>query len=187
MTTLDKLYSGSSHHDIELEGNIYGPLDEHYMFAWGADYQGTLLDNHRPDIVAPRRFELDMAMSLAGDLGLHYGETDVPWALSVLDWDISDRSGPRMDVESMSDAQIRLDRANRHFRRKVGAVFNDDDAVRLLAQMYSEMVVETSDFNFCEHGRSLAKLTAANFCEVGANGIYITGRGQRFIESLNTA
>ena len=30
----------------------------------------------------------------------------------------------------------------------------------------------------------MAKLTAANFCEVGANVIYITESGQRFIASI---
>ena len=51
--------------------------------------------------------------------------------------------------------------------------------------MYSNVVVETDDFDFCQHGRALAKLTAANFCEVGANSIYITEPGQRFIDNIN--
>ena len=84
----------------------------------------------------------------------------------------------------MSDTGRRLDRANRHFRLKAGAVFNDPDALDLLTRMNSQILVETSDFDFCNDGRSLAKLTAANFCDVGANGIFITDRGCRFIAKL---
>ena len=51
--------------------------------------------------------------------------------------------------------------------------------------MYSNVVVETDEFDFCQHGRALAKLTAASFCEVGANSIYITEPGQRFIDNIN--
>ena len=83
------------------------------------------------------------------------------------------------------DLRRRLDRANRHFRRKAAAVLNDEAALRLLATMYTRVVVETDDFDFCEHGRALAKLTAANFCEISANSIYITKPGQRFIDNIN--
>lgn len=79
----------------------------------------------------------------------------------------------------------RLDNVNRHFKRKAAAVFNDDAALTLLATLYENVVVETEEFDFCEHGRSLAKLAAANFCEVGANGIFITESGQRFIDNIN--
>jgi hypothetical protein len=87
-------------------------------------------------------------------------------------------------VDFLADLQNRLEEVNRHFRRKIAAVVNDDAAVRLLASMYQDVVVETSDFNFSRDGRSLAKLTAAHFCEVGANGVYITDQGRRFVASL---
>ena len=85
----------------------------------------------------------------------------------------------------VADLRRRLNNANRHFRRKAAAVFNDDAALTLLATLYESVVVETEDFDFCEHGQALAKLTAANFAEVGANGIFITEPGQRFIDNIN--
>ena len=87
--------------------------------------------------------------------------------------------------QSREDLQRRLDNVNRHFRRQAAAVFNDDDALNLLATLYESVVVATEDFNFCRDGRALAKLAAANFAEVGANGIFITESGQRFIENIN--
>jgi hypothetical protein len=89
------------------------------------------------------------------------------------------------DAELSSDLRSRLDEVHRHFRRKAASVLNDDAALRLLAVLYSKTVVRTADFDFCKDGRSLAKLTAAHFCEVGANGVYITDRGQRLIRSLS--
>lgn len=83
------------------------------------------------------------------------------------------------------DLERRLGNVNRHFRRKAAAVFNDNDALTLLATLYESVVVETEEFDFCQHGRALAKLTAANFAEVGANGIFITESGQRFIDNIN--
>ena len=89
------------------------------------------------------------------------------------------------DTTLLSDLRTRLNEVNMHFRRKAASVLNDDAALRLLAVLYSKTVVRTSDFDFCKDGRSLAKLTAAHFCEVGANGIYITDRGQRLIRALS--
>ena len=87
--------------------------------------------------------------------------------------------------QSQVDLKRRLDNANRHFRRKAAAVFNDDAALTLLATLYERVVVTTEDFDFCQQGRALAKLAAANFAEVGANGIFITESGQRFIDNIN--
>ena len=81
--------------------------------------------------------------------------------------------------------QQRLDNANRHFRRKAAEVLADEDAVCLLADMYESINIVFDDFDACEHGVALARLAAANFCEIGARGIYITEAGQRFIEALN--
>ena len=79
----------------------------------------------------------------------------------------------------------RLDNANRHFRRKAAEVLADEDAVRLLADLYQSVNIALDEFDTCERGFALAKLTAANFCEVGARVIYITEAGQRFIEALD--
>jgi hypothetical protein len=78
----------------------------------------------------------------------------------------------------------RLDNANRYFHRKAAEVFSDDVALRLLAAIYQVGVIDLADFDSCEYGVPLAKLTAANFCEIGARVIYVTESGQRFIESI---
>ena len=65
-------------------------------------------------------------------------------------------------------------------------MFGDEDAVRLLARLYQTVIVDIADFDACKDGVSLAKLTAANFCEIGAKSIYITEAGQNFIDALNS-
>ena len=82
------------------------------------------------------------------------------------------------------DLRRRLDNANLYFHRKATEVFSDDVALRLLAAIYEIGVVDLEDFDACEYGVPLAKLTAANFCEIGAKVIYITESGQQFIESI---
>ena len=78
----------------------------------------------------------------------------------------------------------RLLNANDYFRRKASEVFNDDAALRLLSEMHQRVVVDIPELPLGEEGLALAKLTAANFCEIGAKVIYITQAGQRFIESI---
>ena len=85
---------------------------------------------------------------------------------------------------SVDVLQQRLDNANALFRRKAAEVFNDDAALRLLAELYEDVIIDISDFDSGKHGLSLAKLTAAHFCEIGANVIYITESGQRFIKAI---
>jgi len=80
----------------------------------------------------------------------------------------------------------RLDNANNHFRKKAAAVFGDGDAVHLLARLYQAATVDIADFDARKDGVSLAKLTAANFCEIGAKSIYITEAGQNFIDAVNS-
>lgn len=80
----------------------------------------------------------------------------------------------------------RLDNANNHFRKKAAEVFGDGDAVRLLARLYQAVTVDIADFDARKDGVSLAKLTAANFCEIGAKSIYITEAGQNFIDAVNS-
>ena len=93
----------------------------------------------------------------------------------------------RFSFDSPDNLRQRLENANRHFRRKAAEVFTDDAALRLLATMYEDVIVDIPDFDLGKHGLSLAKLTAAHFCEIGANVIYITESGQRFIESIVNA
>ena len=73
---------------------------------------------------------------------------------------------------------------NDHFHRKAAEVFTDDVALRFLAVLYQDSVIDLADCDAGQQGVPLAKLTAANFCEVGANVIYITESGQRFLESI---
>ena len=89
------------------------------------------------------------------------------------------------DNASTDELRRRLDNANRHFRRKAASVLGDEDAVRLLAELYQSFNLDIEEFDTCQQGIALAKLTAANFCEVGAKVIYITEAGQSFIEALH--
>lgn len=100
------------------------------------------------------------------------------------------RAEPKVDQSGETSRQInnltlRLDNANRYFRRMASSVYNDEEATKLLKSMYSDVLVENKDFDFCRSGRALAKLTAANFCEIGTDDVYITEHGQRFIDSLS--
>ena len=81
--------------------------------------------------------------------------------------------------------RTRLANVNDHFKRKAAEVINDEDALGLLCLIYESIVVNIAEFDACEHGVSLSKLTAANFCEVGAEVIHITESGRRFIDSIN--
>ena len=92
---------------------------------------------------------------------------------------------PGTPASSTENLRHRLDNANRHFRRKASAVLADEVTVRLLAELYQSFNIDLEEFDACEYGVALAKLTAANFCEVGAKVIYITEAGQGFIEALN--
>ena len=90
------------------------------------------------------------------------------------------------DAARVETLRQRLDNANNHFRKKAAEVFGDDDAVHLLARLYQAVAVNIADFDACKDGIVLAKLTAANFCEIGAKSIYITEAGQNFIDAINS-
>ena len=90
-------------------------------------------------------------------------------------------------VDPTEELRHRLDNANDYFKRKANEVFTDDVALRLLAAMYQSRFIEIADFDPCKQGIALAKLTAANFAEIGANIIYITESGQRFIKGIEDA
>ena len=78
----------------------------------------------------------------------------------------------------------RLSNANAYFARKADEVFIDESSLKLLATLYEKTVVPISELDVGTHGTSLARLTAANFCEVGVNVIYITEAGQQFVDSV---
>ena len=84
----------------------------------------------------------------------------------------------------LDDLDTRLNSVNNHFRRKAADVLGDEHATMLLARLYQETSIRLVDFDACQNGIPLARLTAANFCAIGANVIYITEAGQAFIESI---
>ena len=96
-------------------------------------------------------------------------------------------SPSKTGTDSAEILRQRLENANGHFHRKASEVLNDEAALRLLESMHRRVFVEIPDFDSGRDGISLAKLTAANFCEVGANTIYITEAGQKFVESIKDA
>lgn len=94
---------------------------------------------------------------------------------------------PTLVNDLAEELRQRLESANAHFRWKAAAVLGDEDATRLLATLYQVFNIEISELDMRKNGIALAKLTAANFCEIGANVIYITDAGQDFIESIHNA
>ena len=94
---------------------------------------------------------------------------------------------PTLVNDPTEELRQRLESANVHFRWKAAAVIGDEDAIRLLATLYQVFNIEISELDMRKNGIALAKLTAANFCEIGANVIYITDAGQDFIESIHNA
>lgn len=89
------------------------------------------------------------------------------------------------NCSSCNDLRLRIGNANRYFRRMAAAVFNDDAAISLLRSLHLEVLMNDRDIDFQQHGRALAMLTAANFCELGADDFYITEFGQRFVDGLD--
>lgn len=109
--------------------------------------------------------------------------TNENWGRALNDWyllGIRVAESPRT-----SDAlRQRLANANDYFRRKASEVYTDQEALDLLSALYQQVVVDISKFDACSQGISLSKLTAANFCEVGAKTVFITEAGQRFVDTL---
>ena len=79
----------------------------------------------------------------------------------------------------------RLENSNAHFRHKAAEVLGDKQSVKLLANIYSQKSVDASSLNLQGYELALAKLAAAFFIEIGADCVYVTDAGMRFIESLN--
>ena len=92
---------------------------------------------------------------------------------------------PRSEsMDAHQNLRRRLSQANAYFARKADEVFIDELSLKLLAALYEQTVVSMSEFDVGTSGPSLARLAAANFCEIGANVIYITEAGQQFVESV---
>ena len=101
------------------------------------------------------------------------------------EYEAGTRPGQRLklvDPEHEDQLQVRLENANQHFRRLAAEVLDDQEALRLLARFHQEGSIEST--LLLDQAIPLAMLTAANFCQVGANLIYITDPGIRFVNSL---
>ena len=90
----------------------------------------------------------------------------------------------RVAEPALSELRDRLANTDRHFRRKAVAVFRDKEAIRLLATLHQQSSVSTQEFVVGADGIPLAKLAAANFCNIGSSSIDITIDGRRFIERV---
>ena len=93
----------------------------------------------------------------------------------------------QLAVDPEEELRHKLANANDYFRRKAGEVLNDEDALRLLARLYEAGTLDLTAIDTCKDGIPLAKLTAANFCQIGAQVAYITDSGLRFINSIKDA
>ena len=87
-------------------------------------------------------------------------------------------------ADAINDLRRRLHAANEYFVQKTTEVMIDEHAVTLLADLYEKITVDIDDFDSCHNAVALARLSAANFVEVGARIIHITVFGRKFIESL---
>ena len=185
MTTEIDHHSGRSPYEIELEGLIVEFRDEDQFVVSEPGREFSFEHHPRPGIPEVWTFghETDFSYADAFEAYRVGWGTDRIVLLPRI-WHQPGSTSSEQASDQVPDTGKRLDRANRHFRLKASAVFNDPDALDLLTRMNTQILVETSDFDFCNDGRSLAKLTAANFCDVGANGIFITDRGRRFIAKL---
>ena len=146
----------------------------------------TLMPSVFPVFNVKRQYdELRIAAALDCLVGRNKDPREVLWhhVDPFFEWFNVERSG-RIDSRPTEHMRQRLANANDYFRRKASEVFNDKAALDLLEVMHRDVVVDISDLDICEHGLSLAKLTAANFCEIGAKVVYITEAGQRFMNSL---
>lgn len=92
---------------------------------------------------------------------------------------------PPGEADPGESPEERLEDVNRHLRRMAGAVLNDDQAVRLIGQLRERKVLEREEV--LDQAVPLARLAAANFCEVGAESIWITHAGMVFVDSIISA
>ncbi len=169
---------------VELANSIHAVTDPGQSDTWR-----TWLEDAHEDVAHPHAgsSRADVMRAYRGVGAIHYYEfprhIQTTRSNPALGWHSVARR--RRITESAESLRHRLDNANRHFRRKAAAVLGDEDAVRLLAELYQSFNLDIEEFDTCQWGITLAKLTAANFCEIGAKVIYITEAGQSFIEALH--
>ena len=88
---------------------------------------------------------------------------------------------------TLDGSEIRLANANAYFQRKASEVWTDVGAIGMLELLYEKAAIDISEYDLSIGVRAvaLAKLTAANYAEVGAMVIYVTEAGQRAIEAFD--
>ena len=91
---------------------------------------------------------------------------------------------PAIQPARESELRQRLHNANAYLRRKAAEVLTDDSAIRLMAILYQDAVIDLDYFQDAEHGLALAKLATAGFCEIGVTAVWITDAEHRFMASL---
>ena len=97
--------------------------------------------------------------------------------------------GVTSEAKRIVELEERLANANDLFKRKAAEVLDDKLAVILLAKLYpyGSLDIGYLDLLHYKYEIPLARLTAANFAEIGASVIWITEAGEAFIESLEKA
>ena len=87
-----------------------------------------------------------------------------------------------VDPEHEDQLQARVENESSHLRRMVAAVVNDQEALRLMARLHDRESIETKELE--DSAIPLAKITAANFAQVGAHLVHVTGPGRKFVQSI---
>ena len=142
-----------------------------------------------------QRLELLWLLGKAGSSDL------IPLPIESWSWEIldlrSEEPGPEalevdMQVlrpmpDSKTELRQKVSRTSNYFRRKASAVLADAYALELLADLYEAGVMDKPDLDLCERCDALAKLAAANLCELGENIVYITPAGRQFIDRIQDA
>lgn len=125
--------------------------------------------------------EGDAVLAVQNPYG-HVGATSTGFQGPLSEWLLALRRSE--STEPTENLRQRLANANDYFRRKASEVLNDDLALRLLATLYQATIVDISELDTCQYGIALSKLTAANFCEVSTDVIYVTKSGRYFIDAI---
>lgn len=85
--------------------------------------------------------------------------------------------------EQNTDQEM-LERINRHFAWRKAQVLADDTTLRLLAVLYEKGAIDKNEFDGAKWAFPLARLAAANMCEVGAAVVSISEFGQFTVQEI---
>ena len=91
-----------------------------------------------------------------------------------------------MTIPTELSEEQRINKAKNYFRCKQNTAFRDSNATELLYKFDNIKLQDLDEFDYETHGPALAKLTASNLFEIGANSIYITEIGMTIIYRLKS-